>query len=97
MKIEEIVAKYKAMENPSFDDLLTELYGADDFSDRDAEIASLKEENKSLIDNAAKQTKELEETKKLNFTLGRQVSRQPIKLAEEILNDMFFNKEKKNT
>ena len=90
MKIEEIIAKYKAMETPSFDDLLTELHGADEFADRDAEIESLKEENKNLIDNAAKQTKELEETKKLNFTLGRQVSRQPIKSAEEILNDMFF-------
>ena len=49
MKIEEIIAKYKLQENPSFDDLLTELHGADEFTDRDAEIASLKEENKSLV------------------------------------------------
>ena len=89
MKIKEIIAKYKLQENPSFDDLLTELHGADEFTDRDAEIASLKEENKSLIDTAAKQTKELEETKKLNFTLGRQVSRQPAMSADQIINEMF--------
>ena len=89
MKIEEIVAKYKTLKNPSFDDLLTELQGADEFSDRDAEIASLREENTKLIEDAATQKKELEETKKLNFTLGRQVNRQPSKTAEEIINDMF--------
>lgn len=89
MKIEEIIAKYKTLENPSFDDLLTELHGADEFSDRDAEIASLREENTKLIESAEEQKKELEETKKLNFTLGRQVSRQPSKTAEEIINDMF--------
>lgn len=89
MKLEEIIAKYKTLENPSFDDLLTELQGAEEFSDRDAEIASLREENTKLIENAAEQKKELDETKKLNFTLGRQVSRQPIKSAEEIINDMF--------
>lgn len=89
MKIEEIIAKYKNIENPSFDDLLTELHAADEFSDRDAEIASLKEENTKLIADAAEQKKELDETKKLNFTLGRQVSRQPSKTAEEIINEMF--------
>ena len=89
MKLEEIIAKYKTLENPSFDELLTELLGADEFSDRDAEIASLREENTKLIEDAATQKKELDETKKLNFTLGRQVSRQPIKSAEEIINDMF--------
>ena len=89
MKIEEIIAKYKNIENPSFDDLLTELHGAEEFTDRDAEIASLREENTKLIADAATQKKELEETKKLNFTLGRQVSRQPSKTAEEIINDMF--------
>lgn len=89
MKIEEIIAKYKAMDTPSFDDLLTELHGADEFTDRDAEIESLRTENGKLIEAAAEKDKELKETKALNFTLGRQVSRQPIKSAEEILNEMF--------
>lgn len=89
MKIEEIIAKYKALENPSFDDLLTELHGADEISDRDAEIESLRTENGKLIEAAAEKDKELKETKALNFTLGRQVSRQPIKSAEEILNEML--------
>lgn len=89
MKIEEIIAKYKLQENPSFDDLLTELHGADEFTDRDAEIESLRTENGKLLEAAAEKDKELKETKALNFTLGRQVSRQPSKSAEEILNEMF--------
>ena len=89
MKIEEIIAKYKLQENPSFDDLLTELHGADEFTDRDAEIESLRTENGKLIEAAAEKDKELKETKKLNFTLGRQISRQPAMSADQIINEMF--------
>ena len=89
MKIEEIIAKYKLQENPSFDDLLTELHGADEFTDRDAEIESLRTENGKLIEDAAEKDKELKETKALNFTLGRQVSRQPAMSADQIINEMF--------
>lgn len=89
MKIEEIIAKYKLQENPSFDDLLTELHGAAEFTDRDAEIESLRTENGKLIEAAAEKDKELKETKALNFTLGRQVSRQPAMSADQIINEMF--------
>ena len=89
MKIEEIIAKYKLQENPSFDDLLTELHGADEFTDRDAEIESLRTENGKLVEAAAEKDKELKETKALNFTLGRQVSRQPAMSADQIINEMF--------
>lgn len=89
MKMEEIIAKYKLQENPSFDDLLTELHRADEFTDRDAEIESLRTENGKLIEAAAEKDKELKETKALNFTLGRQVSRQPAMSADQIINEMF--------
>ena len=89
MKIEEIIAKYRLQKNPSFDDLLTELHGADEFMDRDAEIESLRSENGRLIEDAAEKEKELKETKALNFTLGRQVSRQPAMSADQIINEMF--------
>ena len=89
MKIEEIIAKYKLQENPSFDELLTELHGADEFTDRDAEIESLRTENGKLIEAAAETAKELKDTQALNFTLGRQVSRQPAMSADQIINEMF--------
>lgn len=49
---------------------------------------SLREENDKLLQENAAQKKELEDTKKLNFTLARQTSRQD-KTPEELLNEMF--------
>lgn len=89
MKLEDIILKYSAEEKPSFDALLAEIRSSDEWTDHEAEIRSLKEENDSLVKSAAETKKELDETKKLNFTLGRQVSRQPGMSADQIINEMF--------
>lgn len=54
-----------------------------------AERDSLKEENVRLLDESKKAAEELAETKKMNFTLARQIDRQPAKSAEELLNELF--------
>ena len=54
-----------------------------------AERDSLSEENAQLKARAEEWEKELAETKKLNFTLGRQVSHQPAESVEEVLNKLF--------
>lgn len=89
MKLEDIILKYSAEENPSFDALLAEIRTSDEWIDHESEIASLKEENEKFVSDGAALKKELEETKKLNFTLGRQVSRLPVQSADQIINDMF--------
>ena len=53
-----------------------------------AERDSFSEENEKLLKEKEDAAKELQETKKLNFTLARQTSRAE-KSAEELLNDMF--------
>lgn len=53
-----------------------------------AERDSLREENDTLKTNSAALSEELQETKKLNFTLARRTSAET-KSAEDILNDMF--------
>lgn len=54
-----------------------------------AERDSLKEENASLTASMEKQAAELAETKKLNFTLARQVDRSPKAGVEEVINSLF--------
>lgn len=90
MRLEEIIAKYRTEENPDYDTMAADIMASEEWTGHEAEIASLREENAQLIQAAADQKKELEETKKLNFTLGRQVSRQPVKSAEELINDMLI-------
>ena len=58
-------------------------------SDLEAEVASLREENKHLLEDNTKKDAELQETKKLNFTLARQVDRMPAKSDLEILNEIL--------
>ena len=58
-------------------------------ADLEAERDSLKEENTQLTARIAKEAAELAETKKLNFTLARQVDRTPRKGVEEVINDLF--------
>lgn len=58
-------------------------------SDLEAEVASLREENKKLLEDNTKKDTELQETKKLNFTLARQVDRMPAKSDLEILNEIL--------
>ena len=89
MKLEDILLKYSSEEKPSFDALLAEIKTSDEWIDHETEIASLKEENEKFVSDGAALKKELEETKKLNFTLGRQVSRKPVQTADQIINDMF--------
>lgn len=55
-----------------------------------AERDSLREELESMIKTATATAAELADTKKLNFTLSRQLdTSRPEKTAEELLNDMF--------
>lgn len=62
-------------------------------SDLTAERDSLNEENQKLKTDYQKQSDELSETKKLNFTLARSVNiDKKIKTPEQALYDMFFNK-----
>lgn len=58
-------------------------------ADLTAERDSLKEENSKLSEDMKEREKELAETKKLNFTLARQVDRTPRKGVEEVINDLF--------
>ena len=58
-------------------------------ADLTAERDSLREENEQLRTASQEAQKELAETKKMNFTLARQMDRQPAKSAEEIINEMF--------
>lgn len=62
-------------------------------SDLTAERDSLNEENQQLKDDYQNQTKELSETKKLNFMLARSINvEQKVKTPEQAIYDMFFNK-----
>lgn len=54
-----------------------------------AERDSLREENEQLSSSIKDQAKELAETKKLNFTLARQVDRGPKAGVEEVINSLF--------
>lgn len=59
-------------------------------SDLTAERDSLREELETVKASAAAAAAELAETKKLNFTLSRQLdTSRPAKTAEELLNEMF--------
>ena len=62
---------------------------AQQLSDLEAEVASLKEENQKLLADNAEKVQELQETKKLNFTLARQVDRTPAMSDLEILNEIL--------
>lgn len=57
-------------------------------ADLTAERDSLKEENDGLKKTVETTAAELQETKKLNFTLSRRTSAET-KSAEELLNEMF--------
>lgn len=58
-------------------------------ADLTAERDSLKEENSKLSEDMKEREKELAETKKLNFTLARQVDRGPKAGVEEVINSLF--------
>lgn len=59
-------------------------------ADLTAERDSLREELEALRTSAAATAAELADTKKLNFTLSRQLdTSRPAKTAEELLNEMF--------
>lgn len=57
-------------------------------ADLTAERDSLKDENESLRKASEATAAELQETKKLNFTLARRTSAET-RSAEELINDMF--------
>lgn len=57
-------------------------------ADLAAERDSLQEENTRLLSNSEALSAELQETKKLNFTLARRTSAET-RSAEELLNEMF--------
>ena len=57
--------------------------------DLTAERDSLKEENDTINTAYDDLKTELDETKKLNFTLSRQIGREPGKSVEELLNEML--------
>lgn len=60
-----------------------------ELEDLTAERDSLKDENEKLRSSAASQAEELAETKKLNFTLARQISHAPAKDIGALINDLF--------
>lgn len=62
---------------------------AKQIADLTAERDSLKEENEQLRSDAQKTAAELADTKKLNFTLARQIDRKPAASVEEILGEML--------
>ena len=64
----------------------------DEIATLTAERDSLKEENARILEASKKAGEELAETKKMNFTLARQIDRQTPRSAEEILNEMFLKK-----
>ena len=65
----------------------------DDYDNLKIECDSLKESETTLLAKVKELEKELDETKKLNFTLGRQVNRQPVKSCEKALEEMFLKGE----
>ena len=64
-------------------------------ADLTAERDSLKKENEDYTKQIASSAEELKKTKELNYTLARHVNSEPVKDAEELLADMFINKEGK--
>lgn len=89
MTIAQIIENARNAESVDYDQLIMELMGSDEMSDYQAQVDSLTEENQKLLHTDAERSRELQETKKLNFTLGRQISRQPEKSLEELLNDIL--------
>lgn len=89
MTIREIIEAARQEEHPDYDVLIASLLDSDEMTEARAERDSLKEENEKLITESAKNKQELAETKKLNFTLARQIDRGPQKSLEEMLNDLF--------
>ena len=84
--LEEAQAAYDTLEASS-----TSL--AKQVSDLTAERDSLNEENQQLKTDYQNQSNELNEAKKLNFTLARAVNVQKEKRSpEECIYDMFFKK-----
>ena len=59
------------------------------FSDIEAERNSLKEENDKINALIANVRQELQKTKELNYTLARQVKKEPDKDAETLIHEMF--------
>ena len=80
-------------EQKELDDLKEQIKGVNEtvetltsqISDLTAERDSYKEENQKLKEKAEAQTKELQETKKLNFALARRTSTETPKTFEETL------------
>lgn len=89
MTIREIIDAARQEENPDYDVLIASLMDSDEMTEARAERDSLKEENEKLITESAKNKQELADTKKLNFTLARQIDRGPQKSLEEMLNDLI--------
>ena len=58
-------------------------------SDLEAERDSLKAENEKINTLIRTVKSELQKTKELNFTLARQVKREPEKDTETLIHDMF--------
>ena len=88
------MAKFETLEEAqaAYDTLETSSASlAKQISDLTAERDSLSEENEKLKTDQQKQTNELSETKKLNFTLARAVNlEKERKSPEESIYDMFF-------
>lgn len=89
MTIREIIDAARQEEQPDYDVLIASLLDSDEMTEARAERDSLKEENERLITESAKNKQELADTKKLNFTLARQIDRGPQKSLEEMLNDLI--------
>ena len=67
---------------------------ADQVKDLEAERDSFREENEKLKENEKKLSDDLQQTKKLNFTLARSLDTSGrTKGVEDTLHDMFMRKE----
>ena len=60
------------------------------YDDMEAERDSYKSENERLQTEVSEVKAEIKKTKELNFTLARQMKREPEKSAEDILHEMFI-------
>lgn len=89
MTIREIIDNARAEENPDYDILIASLMESDEMLEARAERDSLREENERLVTESAANKKELADTKKLNFTLARQIDRGPQKSLDEMLNELI--------
>lgn len=80
---------YDAFKSLSEDEQRAAYIESSAMDDLEAERNSFKDENESLTKQVKDLQEELRKTKEMNYTLSRKVAAEPVKSAEEILNDLF--------